>query len=58
MTAAVALPAAVCGFYPRHFLLGVVTIALGALAIYKHTPNLQRLMSGKENRLGKKKETP
>ena len=58
MTAAVALPAAVCGFYPRHFLLGMVTIALGALAIYKHHANIQRLLAGTEHRLGQKKETP
>lgn len=29
--------------------------ALGALAIYKHKGNIQRLMSGTENRIGKKK---
>ncbi len=29
--------------------------ALGALAIYKHKANIQRLMNGTENRIGKKK---
>jgi glycerol-3-phosphate acyltransferase PlsY len=29
--------------------------ALGALAIYKHKGNIQRLMNGTENRIGKKK---
>jgi len=29
--------------------------ALGALAIYKHVGNIQRLMNGTENRIGKKK---
>ena len=36
---------------------GIVTTALGALAIYKHKTNIQRLMAGTENRFGKKKET-
>ena len=58
ISAAVALPAAVCVSTPRHFQLGMVTIALGVLAIYKHKANMQRLMSGKENRLGRKQEAP
>jgi glycerol-3-phosphate acyltransferase PlsY len=41
---------------PANLLLGLVTTALGALAIYKHKSNLQRLRAGTENRLGKKKE--
>ncbi|MDB6057324.1 MAG: plsY [Verrucomicrobiales bacterium] len=32
-----------------------VLAALGALAIYKHKANIQRLMNGTENRIGKKK---
>ena len=36
------------------YFLGIVTTALGALAIYKHKSNIQRLMAGTENRLGKK----
>ena len=39
---------------PHNLLLGIVTTALGALAIYKHKSNIQRLMAGTENRLGKK----
>ncbi len=32
----------------------IITVVVGALAIYKHTGNIQRLMKGTENRLGKK----
>ena len=39
---------------PHNLFLGIVTTALGALAIYKHKSNIQRLMAGTENRLGKK----
>jgi glycerol-3-phosphate acyltransferase PlsY len=52
--AAIALPAAVWILTPHNLPLGVVTAALGALAIYKHKSNIQRLMAGTENRLGKK----
>jgi len=41
---------------PRNLLLGGVTTALCALAIYKHKSNIQRLLAGTENRFGKKKE--
>ena len=54
---AVALPATVWVMSPQNIFLGVVTTALGALAIYKHKSNIQRLMAGTENRLGQKKET-
>ena len=56
ISAAVALPATVWVLPPHNLLLSIVTTALGALAIYKHKSNLQRLMAGTENRLGKKKE--
>ena len=56
ISAAVALPVTVWVLPPHNFLLSIVTTALGALAIYKHKSNLQRLMAGTENRLGKKKE--
>mgnify|MGYP006908243347 CR=1 FL=1 len=29
---------------------------MGALAVYKHKSNIQRLMNGTESRIGKKKE--
>jgi glycerol-3-phosphate acyltransferase PlsY len=54
ISAAIALPAAVWVMTPHNLLLGIVTTALGALAIYKHKSNIQRLMAGTENRLGKK----
>jgi glycerol-3-phosphate acyltransferase PlsY len=57
ISAAVALPAAVWIMTPNNLLLGIVTTALGALAVYKHKSNIQRLMAGTENRLGNKKET-
>jgi glycerol-3-phosphate acyltransferase PlsY len=56
ISAAVALSAAVWAITPHNVLLGVVTTALGALAIYKHKSNIQRLMAGTENRFGKKKK--
>ena len=57
IAAAIALPVAVWIMKPQNLLLGIVTTALGALAIYKHKGNIQRLMAGTENRFGKKKET-
>jgi glycerol-3-phosphate acyltransferase PlsY len=57
ISGAVALPAAVWIMTPHNVLLGIVTTALGALAVYKHKSNIQRLMAGTENRFGKKKET-
>jgi acyl phosphate:glycerol-3-phosphate acyltransferase len=56
ISAAIVLPAAVWIMTPHNVLLGVVTTALGTLAIYKHKSNLQRLIAGTENRLGKKVE--
>jgi glycerol-3-phosphate acyltransferase PlsY len=58
MAAAVVLPADVWIRSPHDWLLGGVTTGLGALAIYKHKANLQRLRAGTENRFGTKKETP
>jgi glycerol-3-phosphate acyltransferase PlsY len=57
MSGAVALPAAVWVMTPHNLFLGLVTTALGALAIYKHKPNIQRLLAGTENRFGQKKES-
>jgi len=58
MAAAVALATAVWILPPHNLLLGIVTTALGVMAVYKHKGNLQRLVAGTENRLQfKKKET-
>jgi glycerol-3-phosphate acyltransferase PlsY len=57
ISGAVALVAAVWILPPHNVFLGIVTTALGALAIYKHKSNIQRLIAGTENRLGRKKET-
>ncbi len=57
MSGAVALPVAVWVMTPHNLFLGIVTTALGALAIYKHKSNIQRLMAGTENHFGKKKES-
>ena len=54
ITAAVALPLTVWIMTPHDLFLGIVTTALGALAIYKHKSNIQRLLAGTENRLVKK----
>jgi acyl phosphate:glycerol-3-phosphate acyltransferase len=56
IAAAIALPTAVWVMTPNNTLLGIVTTALGALAIYKHKANIQRLIAGTENRLGAKKK--
>jgi glycerol-3-phosphate acyltransferase PlsY len=54
--AAIALAVTVWIMTPQNLFLCVVTTALGALAIYKHKSNIQRLMAGTENRLGQKPE--
>jgi glycerol-3-phosphate acyltransferase PlsY len=56
IAAAIALPVTVWIMAPQNLFLGIVTTALGALAIYKHKSNIQRLMAGTENRLGQKPE--
>jgi glycerol-3-phosphate acyltransferase PlsY len=55
IVAAIALPVAVW-FTNENLILRIVTVALCALAVYKHKSNIQRLMAGTENRLGKKPE--
>ena len=57
ISAAIALPVTVWIMSPQNLFLGIVTTALGALAIYKHKSNLQRLRAGTESRLGKKTST-
>jgi glycerol-3-phosphate acyltransferase PlsY len=52
---AVAVVVAVWVMMPQNLFLCIVTTALGALAIYKHKSNIQRLMAGTENRFGQKK---
>ena len=54
ISAAVALPAAIWMLTPNNIMLGGIATALGALAIYKHKSNIQRLIAGTENRLGQK----
>ena len=58
ISAAIALVSAVWILPPHNLLLGIVTTALGALAVYKHKSNIQRLMAGTENRLGRKSQPP
>ncbi len=53
IAAAIALPIAVY-WTQNNDTLNIVTLTLGGLAIYKHKGNIQRLMAGTENRLGKK----
>ena len=56
IVAAMVLPVAVW-FTKGKFILRIVTIALCALAIFKHKTNMQRLLAGTENRIGKKTST-
>ena len=42
-------------FTTHNGLLTLVTAAMGALAIYKHKANIQRLLKGTENRVGSSK---
>ena len=56
IAAAIALPVTVWIMTPQNIFLGIVSTALGALAVYKHKSNIQRLMAGTENRLGQKKQ--
>lgn len=57
ISGAIALPAAVWISPPHNLLLGVVTTALGLMAIYKHKSNIRRLLAGTENRLGTKSQS-
>lgn len=54
IAAAIALPTAVW-LTKDSLCLGLVTTALGTLAIYKHKANIQRLLAGTENRVNFKK---
>lgn len=45
-------------FTHDNWMLRIVTIALGALAILKHRTNIQRLIAGTENRIEFKKKPP
>jgi acyl phosphate:glycerol-3-phosphate acyltransferase len=53
--AAVVLPFAVWGTGERPTMIGIATV-ISLLAIYKHRANIQRLIAGTENRIGKKKQ--
>lgn len=53
IAAALILPVAVW-FFSGSLTMTVVMTALSALAIYKHKGNIQRLIAGTENRVGKK----
>jgi glycerol-3-phosphate acyltransferase PlsY len=57
IAAAVALPTAVW-LTKDSLFLGIVTTALGLLAIFKHRDNVQRLLNGTEQRFGQKSATP
>ncbi len=54
LVAAVAVMTATWFFY-QSTALRVVAFFMGALAIYKHKANIQRLLNGTENRIGAKK---
>jgi glycerol-3-phosphate acyltransferase PlsY len=52
IASAVAVPVATWFVKPEFFWF---TVFIGALAIYKHKSNIQRLLAGTENRIGAKK---
>jgi glycerol-3-phosphate acyltransferase PlsY len=56
IAASVALPTAVW-LTTDSLFLGIVTTALGLLAIFKHRDNVQRLLNGTEQRFGQKSAT-
>lgn len=53
IAAAAALPIA-AWLLPFSLTLRIITTVIGALAIYKHRSNIQRLLAGTENRVGGK----
>ena len=55
IAAAVSLPFSTWAFGSSYSMLVVATI-LSVLAIYKHKPNIERLLNGTENKLGRKKD--
>ncbi|MGH7951271.1 MAG: glycerol-3-phosphate 1-O-acyltransferase PlsY [Limisphaerales bacterium] len=55
IVAAIVLPIAVW-FTAENLFLRIVTIALGAMAIYKHRGNIRRLLNGTESHIGKKSQ--
>lgn len=55
ISAAVAIPVATW-FIEKDPALLIFTAIVGAIAIYKHKSNIQRLLAGTESRIGKKKE--
>jgi glycerol-3-phosphate acyltransferase PlsY len=56
IAAAAVLP--IAAWRPEHSSRAMIIVAalIGAMAIYKHRANIQRLMNGTENRFGKKRE--
>jgi glycerol-3-phosphate acyltransferase PlsY len=57
IAAAISLPFSAWLTHSSYALLVMVTI-LSALAIYKHKPNIERLLNGTENKIGRKKDPP
>jgi len=56
LAAAISLPFATWASGGSYTLLVMATI-LSVLAIYKHKPNIERLLNGTESKLGRKKDT-
>jgi len=55
--AAMALPLATWAVGRSHRMI-IIAAVIGALAIYKHKSNIERLMKGTENKLGRKNGPP
>jgi acyl phosphate:glycerol-3-phosphate acyltransferase len=56
IAAAVAMPIATL-FHEKDMTFFIFTAILAAVVIFKHKPNIQRLLAGTENRIGKRDET-
>jgi glycerol-3-phosphate acyltransferase PlsY len=52
LLAAVVLPLATAFFYPRQWIYLGLSLMIGALVIWRHRANIQRLLAGTEPRLG------
>lgn len=54
IAASLALPFAVLVFYPGSYVLAVFGLVAGALGVYRHRSNIDRLRRGEEPKIGQK----
>ena len=55
MIGLISIPVTIAFFYPGQWALVLVASCYAILGIARHKPNIERLMKGTENKLGKKK---